>query len=110
MATKCESIDEVRANIDRIDRQIVALLAERGEYVAQAAGFKRTSDDVRAPQRVEQVVERVVASAREVGADPVVTECVYRAMIGAFIEAELTEHAALGAQAQAPSGTPGAED
>ncbi|WP_435106667.1 chorismate mutase [Arhodomonas sp. AD133] len=83
-------------------------LTERGENVGQAAGFKRTSDDVRAPQRVEQVIARVVALAREAGADPVVTERVYRAMIGAFIEAELSEHAALGEQAQAPSGAPGA--
>ena len=49
----CDSIEEVRANIDRIDYQIVALLAERGGYVKQAARFKKTTDDVKAPQRVE---------------------------------------------------------
>ena len=31
--TKCTSIEEVRAEIDRIDLGIVALIAERGCYV-----------------------------------------------------------------------------
>ncbi len=91
----CESIEQVRANIDRIDRQLVALLAERGGYVAQAAGFKKNPDEVRAPQRVEQVIAKVRALSIELGAEPRVTERVYRAMIDAFIEAELAEQRAL---------------
>ncbi|OQA32912.1 MAG: Salicylate biosynthesis protein PchB [Betaproteobacteria bacterium ADurb.Bin341] len=91
----CSSIEEVRAQIDRIDRQMVALLAERGAYVKQAARFKKSSDDVKAPQRVEQVIAKVMALSQELGANPVVTEQVYRAMIAAFIDAELAEHAAL---------------
>lgn len=92
---QCESIDQVRAQIDRIDRQLVTLLAERGGYVAQAARFKTNDEEVRAPQRVEQVIAKVSALARELGANPAVTERVYRAMIAAFIEAELAEHRAL---------------
>lgn len=92
---ECESIEEVRVNIDRIDRQIVALLAERGSYVKQAARFKKTTDDVQAPQRIEQVIAKVTLLSRELGANPAVTEQVYRAMIHAFIDAELAEHAAL---------------
>jgi isochorismate pyruvate lyase len=92
----CASLDEVRSNIDRIDRQIVACLAERGGYVRQAAKFKKTTDEVAAPRRVEQVMGKVGALAEELGADPFVTEQVYRAMISAFIQAELAEHAALG--------------
>lgn len=92
---QCESIEQVRAQIDRIDRQLVALLAERGGYVVQAARFKRNDEEVRAPQRVEQVIAKVSGLARELGANPAVTERVYRAMIAAFIEAELAEHRAL---------------
>lgn len=94
----CHSIDDVRSHIDRIDHQIVALLAERGGYVKQAAKFKKTTDDVKAPQRVEQVIAKVTALSREQGANPVVTERVYRAMIAAFIDAELAEHAVLQGQ------------
>lgn len=91
----CNSLEEVRANIDRLDRQIVGLLGERGEYVKQAARFKTTTDDVKAPQRVEQVISKVIALSAEMGANPTVCESVYRAMIAAFINAELAEHAAL---------------
>lgn len=92
---ECTSLEQVRENIDRIDQQIVALLAERGGYVKQAARFKKTTDDVKAPQRVEQVIAKVKALANDLGASPVVTEHVYRAMIAAFMNAELSEHAAL---------------
>lgn len=91
----CGSIEEVRAHIDRIDRQMVLLLAERGGYVKQAARFKKTTADVKAPQRVEQVIAKVTALAVESGANPAVTEQVYRAMIAGFIDAELREHTAL---------------
>jgi isochorismate pyruvate lyase len=91
----CNSLEQVRENIDRLDRQIVGLLAERGSYVTQAARFKKTTNDVKAPQRVEQVITKVVALSSEMGANPAVTEAVYRAMISAFINAELAEHAAL---------------
>lgn len=87
----CVSIEEVRSNIDRIDRQIVVLLAERGAYVKQAVLFKKTTDDVKAPQRVEQVIAKVKALTGELGADPTVTEQVYRAMIRGFIDAEMVE-------------------
>jgi isochorismate pyruvate lyase len=88
----CESLDEVRAQIDRLDRAIVELLADRGQYVRQAARFKKTSADVTAPKRVEQVIARVRALADEFGGDADVVERVYRAMIAAFTDAELVEH------------------
>ena len=93
-AVMCDSLEEVRENIDRVDREIVRLLAERGGYVVQAAGFKRSTDEVRAPKRVEEVLSRVEALSRELGASPTVTEGVYRAMISAFIDVELAEHKA----------------
>ncbi len=95
MEVDCSSLEQVRANIDRIDRQLVTLLAERGAYVAAAARFKKTTDDVQAPQRVEQVIVKVTALSQELGADPRITEQVYRAMISAFIQSELAEHASL---------------
>jgi isochorismate pyruvate lyase len=90
-----KSLEEVRTKIDRIDRKIVELLAERGGCVKQTAKFKKTTEDVKAPQRVEQVIAKVKALATELGANPSVTEQVYRAMVRGFIEAELAEHAAL---------------
>ncbi len=95
----CNSIEEVRANIDAIDQKLVSLIAERGRFVMQAARFKKTTDDVKAPQRVEQVIAKVRALANELGANPDVVDAVYRSMIAAFIQAELTEHAAIAVDA-----------
>ena len=95
MGVTCNSIEEVREQIDHLDRQIVALLAERGSYVSQAARFKKDSDAVKAPQRVEQVIAKVRSLAVDLDANPQVTEQVYRAMIAAFIQQELAEHARL---------------
>ena len=92
MAINCNSIEEVRENIDRIDRQIVSLLSQRGNFVKQAARFKKTTDDVKAPARVEQVISKVVNLAKELGASPKVAEIVYRSMISAFIDEELEHH------------------
>lgn len=91
----CTSLDEVRLHIDRLDRQLVALVAERGAYVMQAARFKKSPAEVAAPQRVARVVDQVRALALEQGADPTVVEAIWRAMIGAFIEVERSAHAAL---------------
>jgi isochorismate pyruvate lyase len=88
-AEQCQSLEQVRAGIDRLDELLVPLLAERGRYVLAAARFKASPDEVRAPQRVEQVIERVRALAERHGALPEVVESVYRTMIAAFIEAEL---------------------
>lgn len=93
--TQCTSLAEVRHHIDRVDSLLVALIAERGAYVRQAAAFKQTADEVPAPQRVAQVLARVNALALENGAEPDVVEAIWRAMIAAFIEREHQHHAAL---------------
>lgn len=48
---ECKSIEEVRENINRIDREIVKLIAQRGCFVGQAAKFKKTTKDVKAAAR-----------------------------------------------------------
>lgn len=86
------SLDEVRQNIDRIDRDIVRLISERAVYVRQAAKFKKTTDDVKAPKRVEEVIGKVRSMAVENGVSPDIVEQVYRAMIASFINYEMSEH------------------
>lgn len=91
----CTPLEEVRRHIDHIDRDLVSLLARRGNLVNQAAAFKKTTAEVRAPSRVEDVIANVRAVAEECGASAEVVEKVYRAIIAAFIEEELSAHAAL---------------
>lgn len=100
MDVHCTSLDEVRQHIDQIDRAVVGLLARRAKLVTQAAAFKKTTDDVRAPARVEQVIKKVREIANDAGTSPDVVEQVYRAMISAFIDEELKTHSTLAAKPQ----------
>jgi isochorismate pyruvate lyase len=86
------SLEEIRAAIDVVDAELVRLLARRESLVRRAAPLKRDAPAVRAPGRVEQVIARARAQAVTAGADPEVVERIYRAMVQAFIDMELTEH------------------
>ena len=90
--TKCNSLEEIRTHIDEIDHQIVELIVRRGAYVSQAASFKKSTDGVKAPQRVEQVIHKVREIADDAGGNPQIIENVYRTMISAFISEELSEY------------------
>lgn len=85
------SLEEVRTSIDRIDEQIIQLLGERQSFVHQAARFKKTTDDVKAPARVEAVITKVRNLAPQYKLDANVAEAVYRTMIDCFIRSEMNE-------------------
>lgn len=93
-AKDCQSMDQIRTEIDRIDRQLVALLAERQTYVAQAAMVKPSRDVVRDPARVEDVVSKVKKAAVDAGFSSEIAEKVWRTMIDEFIAFEDREFVA----------------
>lgn len=86
---KCKNLDEIRNNIDRIDNQIIKLIAERGDFVKQASAFKNNSQEVQSPQRVESVICKVKNLSYEYGANPNMVEKLYRNMIADFISLEM---------------------
>lgn len=85
---QCQSLDEVRENIDRIDDEIIKLIAERKQYVIQASAFKKNTDEIKAPNRVEAVIAKVRQKAELYGADPDMVEVLYREMISRFVNME----------------------
>jgi isochorismate pyruvate lyase len=87
----CTTLMQVRDNIDRIDHAIVALMAERGKYVAEAGRFKPDPAAVSAPARVDAIIVKVRADAEAQGFDPTVAERTYRTMIAAFEDYERAE-------------------
>lgn len=93
-APLCANLAEIRTNIDRLDRQIVRLLAERGRYVKDATRFKRNDGEVAAPARQQQVFAEAQALAAELGAYPAVVDATYRAMVAAFVAQEQAHFAA----------------
>ena len=88
---KVKSLQQAREKIDQIDVALIELIASRQFYVDQAARFKRTVQDVQAPERVEEVIKKVRAAAAEQGTDPDLVESIYREMIQHFIRRELKE-------------------
>lgn len=90
-----EELVEIRSAIDGLDREIVALIAQRQRWVVRAGELKRGEkvDAVKAPARVEGVIAHVRELAVDSGASPDVVEATYRAMISAFIALELSVHA-----------------
>ena len=88
------TLSDIRREIDDIDAELVRRLAARERLVRRAAALKSDEHAVRAPGRVDEVIGKVRALADDAGASPEVVERVYRTMIGAFIDLELTEHRA----------------
>lgn len=87
----CSSLEEVRENIDRIDNEIIKLIAERTTYVVQASSFKKDEAGVKDSARVEKVIAKVRAKAGEYGANQDMVEALYREMISRFINMEMSE-------------------
>ncbi|MCS3430185.1 chorismate mutase [Klebsiella sp. BIGb0407] len=86
------SIEDVRNRIDQIDCDLVKLVAKRGECVKAASVFKTDSSAVRAPERVQQVIDKVRKQAADEDLSEDIIEKVYRAMIDAFIDYELEQY------------------
>jgi isochorismate pyruvate lyase len=84
----CENLDEVRAEIDRLDSAILDLVAERFTYVDRAWQLKTHKAEAVVPWRIQQVIDRVRARAAEKGVPPEMAEALWRQMIGWFIQYE----------------------
>ena len=85
---ECQSLSEVRTEIDRIDREILALLGHRAGYVHAAARFKETEEAVAAPERQAAVFRTRREWALEEDLDPDFIERIYRELIAYFIQRE----------------------
>jgi isochorismate pyruvate lyase len=85
---ECQSIEDVRTEIDRIDRDILALLGCRAGYVHAAARFKPTEEAVAAPERQAAMLRARRAWAEEEDLDPAFVERLYRDLVAYFIERE----------------------
>ncbi|WP_434613790.1 chorismate mutase [Tabrizicola sp. M-4] len=85
----CTTMADIRAEIDRLDEELVALFAERTAYIDRAAQIK---EEVGLPARIEDRVEQVVANVRRHaaahGLPPDKLEKLWRKLIDWSIERE----------------------
>ena len=91
---QCEDMSHVRAEIDRLDEQLVDLIAQRFGYVDRAWKLKNNPEDAAVPWRIDDVIEKVGRRAAERGIPPQLAEALWRQMIGWFIEYEMENLAA----------------
>jgi isochorismate pyruvate lyase len=84
----CESMPELRQAIDLLDARLVALLAVRQAYIERAAQLKTGRDQVRDPERIEDVVAKVIAEGKRFGLSAEIAEPVWRCLIEASIRHE----------------------
>jgi len=85
----CTTMAEVRAGVDQVDRELVALLARRFGYMDAAARIKPSRDRVRDEDRKAAVIANARAAARDRGVpEPVVAE-LWERLVEASIAYEL---------------------
>lgn len=89
---ECADMSQVRSEIDRIDGELVDLIAERFGYVDRAWQLKKnTPEGAHVPWRIQQVIDKVKTRAGEKGMPPEMVEMVgaqWRNMIGWFVQYE----------------------
>ncbi|MBB5519201.1 chorismate mutase [Amphiplicatus metriothermophilus] len=79
----CRSMNEARAEIDRVDSALVDLLAERWTYVDRMWALKRgQGEEANVPWRNREVIEKVRARAETRGLPPEMAEALWRQIIG----------------------------
>src|SRR5262245_17989152 len=76
-----DTLSEERGAIDRIDEQLIALLAARFKAVRRAAELKGAPHEARVTWRVEEVARQVREAATGVGLDADGAEGIWRGMM-----------------------------
>lgn len=87
----CQTMIDVRAGVDALDRELVRLLVVRQGYMNAAARIKQDRDAVHDEARIEEVVSRVLATAKSEGLSADIAEPVWRKLIERCIAHEFVE-------------------
>lgn len=87
----CASMAELRDAIDALDQRLVRLMALRQRHIERAAVLKQDRSTVRDAARIEDVVTKVLAEAKQAGLSPAIAEAVWRVLIERSIQHEF-EH------------------
>ena len=88
---KCTTLEEARDEIDSVDREIVVLIAKRNEYIKQIAHFKTSVEEVKAEERIDDVIAKVREQAISLGLSPNLINDLYVRMIDEMVENEISE-------------------
>ncbi|MGK2912407.1 MAG: chorismate mutase [Sphingobium sp.] len=90
-AADCQTMTDVRAGVDALDRQIVALLAERFGYMRAAARIKPERGHVRDERRKAQVIDNARAEAERLRIPADAIAAMWETLVEASIAYEMGE-------------------
>ncbi len=80
--SNCRNMTELRAEIDRLDRALIALLVERTGYIDRAIDLKsETGLPARIEDRVNEVLRNARAQAEAQGFDPDLAEALWARIV-----------------------------
>ena len=85
---ECETREDVRYEIDRIDTAVVELLAERWGYVDRIWQIKNNAAEATVPWRIQAVIDNVREKADKAGMPADLAEALWRQIIGWGIQYE----------------------
>ena len=85
----CKTMAEVRAGVDQVDRDLIALLARRFAYMDAAARIKPERGAVRDEARKAQVIANACAEARAAGVPEDAVADLWERLVEASIAYEL---------------------
>lgn len=88
---RCTTMAEVRAGVDQVDRELIALLARRFGYMRAAARIKERKETVRDEERKAAVIAAAAAGAREAGLPATAIARLWDQLVEASIAYELEE-------------------
>lgn len=88
---ECNTLEEARNEIDSVDKEIVELIAKRNEYIKQIAHFKTSVEEVKAEERIADVIANVREQAISLGLSPNLVNDLYVRMIDEMVESEISE-------------------
>ena len=88
----CNSMTEVRAGVDDVDRRVVELLKRRFGYLDAAARIKPDREAVRDEWRKADVLAKVDAAAERMGVDRALMARLYEDLIETSIAHEFEEY------------------
>jgi chorismate mutase len=87
--TECSSKDEIRLQIDEIDKEIIKLFGLRFRYVSEIVKFKNNIESVVAQDRKDHVIKARGEWAEDHGLDKETFEQIYRFLVEHNIGKEL---------------------
>ena len=87
--SECKDKEEIRSQIDLIDKEIIALFAMRFQYVSEIVKFKSNAQSVVAQDRKDHVIKQRGEWAETHGLDKDTFEQIYRFLVDHNIGKEL---------------------